>query len=36
MESAMELTVPLVVTLKAGSNWYEVESFDLDALDVAP
>jgi DNA polymerase-1 len=36
METAMELTVPLVVTLKAGSNWYEVESFDLDALDVAP
>ncbi|HEX3033261.1 MAG TPA: DNA polymerase, partial [Bacillota bacterium] len=25
MEQAMELTVPLVVDLKAGPNWYDVQ-----------
>jgi DNA polymerase-1 len=30
MEHALELTVPLETTLKTGTNWYEVESFDLD------
>jgi DNA polymerase-1 len=30
MEHALELTVPLEVTLKSGTNWYEVESFDPD------
>jgi DNA polymerase-1 len=28
METAMTLAVPLVVTLKAGRNWYEVEALD--------
>lgn len=27
MEGAIELAVPLEVTLKSGSNWYDVESF---------
>jgi DNA polymerase-1 len=30
MEHALELEVPVEVTLKSGRNWYEVESFDLD------
>jgi DNA polymerase-1 len=30
MEHALELSVPLEATLKSGTNWYEVESFDLD------
>jgi DNA polymerase I len=30
MEQALELAVPIVVTLKSGRNWYEVESLDLD------
>ena len=30
MEHALELTVPLEATLKSGTNWYEVESFDPD------
>ena len=36
MEHALELSVPIDVTLKAGGNLYEIESFDLDevALDV--
>ncbi|HEV8021294.1 MAG TPA: DNA polymerase I [Candidatus Lustribacter sp.] len=28
MEHALELSVPLEATLKSGTNWYEVESFD--------
>ena len=28
MESALELSVPIEVTLKAGSNWYDVEMYD--------
>jgi DNA polymerase-1 len=38
MEHAMELSVPIEVTLKAGSNLYEIESFDLDeaAVEAAP
>jgi DNA polymerase-1 len=32
MEHALELTVPVEVTLKAGSNLYEIESFDLDEV----
>jgi hypothetical protein len=31
MEHALELSVPIEVTLKAGANLYEIESFDLDA-----
>ena len=30
MEHAYELSVPLEATLKAGKNWYDVESYDLD------
>jgi DNA polymerase-1 len=30
MEHAMELSVPLEATLKSGTTWYEVESFDVD------
>jgi DNA polymerase-1 len=28
MEGAIELAVPLEVTMKSGSNWYDVEAFD--------
>lgn len=35
MEHAMELSVPIEVTLKAGGNLYEIESFDLDEVAVA-
>ena len=28
MESALELSVPIEVTLKSGSNWYDVEMYD--------
>jgi len=31
MEHAMELSVPIEATLKSGDNWYDVESYDLDA-----
>lgn len=31
MEGAMELSVPVAVTIKTGSNWYEVAAYD-DAL----
>jgi DNA polymerase-1 len=34
MEHAMELSVPIEVTLKAGANLYEIESFDLDEVAV--
>jgi DNA polymerase I-like protein with 3'-5' exonuclease and polymerase domains len=27
MEGAIELSVPLEVTLKSGRNWYDVETF---------
>jgi DNA polymerase I-like protein with 3'-5' exonuclease and polymerase domains len=30
MEHALELSVPIEATLKTGTNWYEVESFDPD------
>ncbi len=30
MEHALELSVPLEATLKTGTTWYEVESFDVD------
>jgi DNA polymerase I len=30
MERAIELTVPVEVTLKSGRNWYEVETLDID------
>jgi DNA polymerase-1 len=30
MEHALELSVPIEATLKTGTNWYEVESFDAD------
>jgi len=30
MEHALELSVPIEVTLKAGRNLYEIESFDLE------
>jgi DNA polymerase-1 len=32
MEHALELSVPVDVTLKAGRNLYEIESFDLDEV----
>ena len=32
MEHAMELSVPIEVTLKAGRNLYEIESFDLEEV----
>ena len=28
MESALELSVPIEVTLKSGCNWYDVEMYD--------
>jgi DNA polymerase-1 len=31
MEHAIELSVPLVATLKSGRNWYEVEHLDVDS-----
>jgi len=34
MEHALELAVPLEATLKSGTNWYEVESFDPDEEPV--
>jgi DNA polymerase-1 len=34
MEHAMELSVPIEVTLKAGRNLYEIESFDFDEAAV--
>ena len=34
MEHALELSVPLEATLKTGSNWYEVESFEPDEEPV--
>jgi DNA polymerase-1 len=34
MEHALELSVPIEATLKTGKNWYDVESYDPDALDV--
>ena len=30
MEHALELAVPVEATLKAGRNWYDVESYDPD------
>jgi DNA polymerase-1 len=30
MEGAIELSVPIEVTLKSGRNWYEVENLDID------
>jgi len=30
MEGALELSVPVEVTLKSGRNWYEVENLDID------
>ncbi|GAC1542342.1 MAG: DNA polymerase I [Candidatus Velthaea sp.] len=35
MEHAIELSVPVEVTLKAGRNLYEIESFDLDVEEVS-
>jgi DNA polymerase-1 len=32
MEHALELSVPVEATLKSGANWYDVESFDPDAV----
>jgi DNA polymerase-1 len=34
MEHALELAVPLEATLKTGTNWYEVESFEPDEEPV--
>jgi len=31
MEHALELSVPVEATLKAGKNWYDVERYDPDA-----
>jgi DNA polymerase-1 len=36
MEHALDLSVPIEVTLKAGSNLYEIESFDLDDVALTP
>jgi DNA polymerase I len=33
MESAIELSVPLEVTLKAGRNWYDVEPISQESLE---
>jgi DNA polymerase-1 len=33
MESAIELSVPLEVTLKAGRNWYDVEPMNEESLE---
>jgi DNA polymerase I len=33
MEAAIALSVPLVVTLKSGSNWYDVEPVDEQSLE---
>jgi DNA polymerase-1 len=30
MEHALELTVPIEVTLKSGSNWYDIASFEVE------
>ncbi len=35
MENAMELAVPLEVTLKSGQNWYDVEPMQMEAFEVA-
>ena len=35
MERALELSVPLEATLKAGKNWYDVEAWDPDAVGAA-
>ncbi|HZO93680.1 MAG TPA: DNA polymerase I [Candidatus Baltobacteraceae bacterium] len=32
MEHALELSVPVEATLKTGKNWYDVQSFDPDAV----
>lgn len=34
MEHALDLSVPIEVTLKTGANWYDVESYDLDEIAV--
>ncbi len=34
MEHALELSVPIEATLKTGTNWYDVESYDPDAVDA--
>jgi len=36
MEHALELSVPIEVTLKAGGNLYEIESFDPDEVSEIP
>jgi DNA polymerase-1 len=33
MESAIELAVPLAVTVKVGANWYDVEEVDVDEVE---
>ncbi|MGB8910269.1 MAG: DNA polymerase I [Candidatus Cybelea sp.] len=33
MESAIELSVPLEVTLKSARNWYDVEPIDMESLE---
>ena len=30
MEHALELTVPIEVTLKSGSNWYDIASLEVE------
>ncbi len=34
MEHALELSVPIEATLKAGRTWYEIEPFELDEADA--
>jgi DNA polymerase-1 len=35
MERVVDLSVPLAVTLKSGQNWYDVEEYDVDAVEEA-
>jgi DNA polymerase I len=34
MEHAIELSVPVEVTLKTGRNWYEVASYDVESVEA--
>jgi DNA polymerase-1 len=36
MEAALELSVPLEVTLKSGPTWYDVEAFSQEIGDGEP
>lgn len=36
MERALELTVPIEVTLKTGTTWYDVQSFEATEDELRP